>query len=433
MKNLSFITYNCHLGVFANTCNDDARREAIIADLKKLNPDIICLSEVWGDKDNKIKILEALEDTWRFNYYDDTANSKFTHGLLIMSKYPLYNNYVVPFNDADILESAAEKSFFHFCISADSNHSFRVFYTHTQAGAEKKDIRAKQFDQIKRQMDAYYPATPALFAGDLNVNAADSEYNTLCATFKDYDDLYKLLRSDFGYTVDPKKNKWAEKWSNNNGVPRRLDYIFRSKLLSVDWEAQKQDDIQVMEWMNSDHFPVYTKNLVLNNNMVITADNVFSSEEDARNEVDKQKKNYGDGTSVKLLINNKLSGSITQWGSAIWDGSFQKNPPPFITKGLWAGIFFHHPNGEAIGNNGAMIYSIDGTDLIVFFGFSVPYSGSNSCCVKIMKANEWNKEDMYKALKSSKFNSEHTYSGYKAKGSLVKGTSPYCTFEISKS
>ena len=430
MKNISLITYNCHLNVPFNLYHEEERRDGIISELRSLNADIVALCEVWGDWKYANRILDGLSDLYHFHIFDDGSILSLGHGLLILSKFPLYNNYVCSYKDSADWDKYASKSFLHTCIHAGESLDFRLFFTHTQADSKHKGIRERQFVQILEKMNTYYADTPALLAGDLNVDpdVDQAEYIGLCKLFGAYSDLYKFLNEkEKGYTYDTVDNELAKKWGGEN-IRQRLDYIFFSK---KNWQInQNPENISILKWGYSDHYPLFCKNLILSQSSSIQSDNVFDKEKDAKAETDREKEKYGNGVSVKLLISNNSDIPLSHWGDWIWDGSFQKNPPTNIGNKQWAGIFFHHPDGEAVGCKGGMVYEIGGTELIVFLGYRAPYVYKNRCFVKIIKKNEWNKDIMSNDLDNGEYSSEHSAYGYKVTGNMTTGTTPYCTFIV---
>jgi endonuclease/exonuclease/phosphatase family metal-dependent hydrolase len=436
-ETLKIITYNTHL--FGGTIPDEKykdqeRRGEIVERIKKSDCDIICLCEVWSDS-WKDYIIKSVQPTYPHYFYNDTSPEVMGDGLLVISKKPLYYPLFIKFSKSAGLDSLAQKGVFFLSVYWSDQKQFRIFFTHTQADEEHWSERKSNLEQVKQGINAYYSDSPALILGDLNVYEHEqNEMRTILSGFSDAGSGSNLM------TYDPSKNDVAKHF-DAGGKAHRFDFILDS---DPDWTLKSYEVIT--DWKTSggtdcsDHYPAQAS-LELKTVKKIEQ-NVFQQQPEAIEAIKKAHASYGQGVCNCILIwNNTAEYELRSYTTYSWHGSFQYlYPAPVIAPGEWTAVFHHHPNGEAVGSIGCVIYRIfkkDGTAVgDVFLGFDTPW-GAQKNKVKVMFGvcdswwNTWSPDTMYKILDDKgDYESKSKWDNFRLMGLITKGTSTVPQFVI---
>lgn len=156
---LTVMTYN------VKNCDLGAQIEPIAEDIRRENPDVVCVQEIdqYVRRSGKRAVLEELAQAVQMNYYFYPAISLQggSYGIGIMSVYPLESCEVIPLetraeDEARVLAKAV--------IQVDGQ-PVTIFNTHLSF--EDTQQRRKQWDFLQTQLDA--AGMPAVLTGDFNV------------------------------------------------------------------------------------------------------------------------------------------------------------------------------------------------------------------------------------------------------------------------
>lgn len=462
---IKIMSYNTHLfgntapGFFGQEYYDEQRKDAICNFLKSseyANLDVVCLCEVWDDL-LKTDIIHQLQETFPYSFYNDSSIMSTGNGLLILSKLSLFNQSYIVFDDLTGWDALSQKGVDEVCVFVAPFTTFRILLSHTQAGDDHSTERysnlteisneAKEYSQVGTRIEneTYIPVefTPAVILGDLNVEGDSDEYNSMMSLFAPltFVDSYKQSNpSDDGYTDDPETNSTANHF-NNGGSPKRLDYIMltendwliNSVQVITDWKVTV-DESQID---CSDHYPLMAS-VSLNKDVSIEIDNCFVAYGDAYDYVQQCKDAYGDGVSDLIIVHNNTSKEIVMYPFYNWDngGVYSSFPPPVIAPGMYAGIFHHHPNGEAYGCSSYFAYKFSEDDLYVFCAFDTPWSQGKGNKVKVgvsKNKNAWNDHDaIHQQLRDSSMSEQYTANNITLSGTTEKGTSPLVVYVLDE-
>ncbi len=255
---IDIITYNCHLGIPFRTYEEEARRKRICELIKASQAPVVCLCEVWMDSD-KMLIIDALKDSYPYYYYQARDWWNMGNGLLVVSKFPLYDGRCLAFKERAGIDQFTQKGVLAISVLAGLEESFRLLLTHTQAGEACGTARLNNLQEIAQLAKDYSPKTPTIILGDLNVAAKNTKaYQEMMAVFPSFTDSYFYLHPQSqGFTLSTSKNELAQRWVK--GEPdQRLDYI----LASADWTIHaaevlhhwQLDDGRLLDC--SDHYPL---------------------------------------------------------------------------------------------------------------------------------------------------------------------------------
>ncbi|MFF2550112.1 endonuclease/exonuclease/phosphatase family protein [Nocardia sp. NPDC058058] len=220
----------------------DKRRFEIAAWLERLDPDVVCLQEVW-ETEPGTNTAGWLADNaapgrwhWCFGGYplpeEAWADRSLLFGSAVLSRWPIENHRVF----ALPLDENPADSHPSWRMQAELLHAHTagidVFSTHLAPPPAQAYHRVRQVlaidDAIKATRD---PATPmpAILCGDFNAKPQSDEMRYLGAnaviegrsTY--YVDAWSTLRpTEPGYTLDPLTNPQARFL---NVPPQRIDYI----------------------------------------------------------------------------------------------------------------------------------------------------------------------------------------------------------------
>jgi len=253
---ISVLTWNVKMlpGPIGGGSSDLLRAKGISEAIVELDPDIVCLQEVF-DEDIRDALFHYLSMT--YGYIVDKGDVPWSirqdSGLFLASKYPVNSQRFVPYLNSSGADSLAQKGVVGVTIDVQGDIIY-VLNTHLQADygdeGEYSEIRRKQVSKLAA-VSSYQPY-PTLVMGDMNILAEEdpgtptAEYLRMMRLM-DLRDLYREESTDPGYTLD-KSNK-----RSSDQAEGRMDYIMASTDVTCNRTA-------VMRMYDlSDHFAVYAE------------------------------------------------------------------------------------------------------------------------------------------------------------------------------
>ena len=439
---IKFCAYNTHLYMLvAKAYREDERRDAIINHYSPANFDVVGFSEVWSDS-----AKEEVSKNFPYNFFFDTPIMDMGSGLVLASKYPIYDAQFTQFSTLVGEDGFSQKGYIRAVIHTPNSGDFRVYLTHTQAnanidpgkigiGSTSMKARKSNLEQIANDMKLYYPRLPAIVMGDLNVIGESEEYNSRPGVFSSMIDTYRTLHTDAekdkGWTWDADTNSNVKVWDEDATGGERLDYILYSN--SNDWtpvSCAVETDVK-----ESDHYPlIATLELTVNTSYLLA-----DTWEGAAGLAQKWKGQYGTGASTRIVITNDTDEDLILAGSHDWDGSFFTGIPSILPAGKAAGLLHVHPTGLALGSKGCIIMRQGSFDY--FLGFRTPHNASkNHVYVECRDNDHWwatgSQNYMSDLIDASDYRSENygidaSNKYMKVKSATEEGTSPLAWFTIT--
>lgn len=176
MKVLSWNIYMLPLLVPYRS-NRRKRSQSIVAELLKLDFDIICFQEAFLPASRRL-IWQGLHHLYPYQYgpANNGRHFKTNSGLWILSKVKLNVLQTVQFTRHTGWDSMARKG--AMLLAGEWNgHPFHLLGTHLQAGVAHPKIREVQIAQLKNELLIPYrkPNVPQIICGDMNVSIDEKE------------------------------------------------------------------------------------------------------------------------------------------------------------------------------------------------------------------------------------------------------------------
>ena len=432
---VKILSYNTHLfgptvpGEFGQYYKDDERKEAICNHVKVVDPDVVCLCEVWSE-DYKQDIIKALKYQYNYSSYDNTPSTEIGNGLLMLSKYPIYNDWFVGYENLSGADELSQKGILYASIYLNIGQQFRIFFTHTQADPDPEHKRAKNIDLISDVYEEYHSGIPAIALGDFNIYSGNDEYLGMMRTLDDFKD--SVLGNTIPTTYDKENNILAKRFGGKDDKSGKLDYILTTE---DHWNIKSFSvirDFNIEGIDCSDHYPILAT-LKLEESSKIPIAFVYDTYENALKSVREMKTGYGNGVSTLIILQNDTEETWSFGGSYSWNGNFYHSPPPVIHAKKFAAILHHHPDGHGIGSEAQFVYSNGKEDGC--FAFSAPWAFwfKNKVHLDGGKSDiTWAEETIYKKLnKDGDYNNDASEGIYTFTGTIETGTSPLAFFKIS--
>jgi len=205
------------------------RQDLIFDELKKLNPDLLCLQEVWEDSDHsQAKVIAELFG-YEYAYSKSFEIDGVSFGNAIVSKFPIlkFSSSLIPTPS----EFNENRTLLHAEVNYD-NAKIDILCTHLNYKHEQSDVRQNQVAYILEYISKLKNSEfPFILCGDFNADPLSDEIMQITGlksskTRTVLRDAWQITnRDDPGYT-----------WSNINNyakktleVDRRIDYIFVGK------------------------------------------------------------------------------------------------------------------------------------------------------------------------------------------------------------
>lgn len=228
----------------------DARRVEIVAWLDRLEPDIVCLQEIW-ESDTQPNTAGWIVDQLHVDDYhwafggapfgtELSPDPTLRFGSGVLSRWPIdeHDLHLLPvLDDSDPFVTRVPWELFHVRTAG-----LDVFSTHLAAAPHQADHRALQVLAIDghiraareghdaaRQIGQKRDDMPAILCGDFNAEPDSDEIRFLSSlhvldgrtTF--YQDAWRVAGEGAGYTQDWRVNPIA---AELNVHRKRIDYIF---------------------------------------------------------------------------------------------------------------------------------------------------------------------------------------------------------------
>lgn len=174
---MTILTFNCH-GI--RTVLSNQRMRLIVGQIKKLQPDLVFLQEVFFPWHKKI-FRKLLKNKYPYHYLPRRGLLRAGGGLCCFSRYPIVEKYFRAFwrkgfwGDKTWRDKFAHKGFAALKIKGPI--TFYAFNTHVTAnylfdysGTNRQVIiQESQLKQLARGINQISKKTPCFLAGDLNV------------------------------------------------------------------------------------------------------------------------------------------------------------------------------------------------------------------------------------------------------------------------
>ena len=214
-----------------------ARRVEVSAWLDHLDPDLVCLQEVWGEHGGATVvdwlIEQQPESRWSYAFggievpSPDNAAKSVLLGNAIMSRWPIQSQetFFIPRGGAPGMEHKS-------VLLAARTAGVDVFSTHLPGRAECARIRRTQVKEIDAIAHSWRDTTsslPPVLCGDFNCEPDSDEIRFLCGLTPidgvdtAWQESWRAAgRTDPGYTAHPANPYFA----SFNLYARRIDYVF---------------------------------------------------------------------------------------------------------------------------------------------------------------------------------------------------------------
>ena len=234
------VTFN----IWHNQQDWPRRRDGIVAGLRAMKPDVVCLQEVLQNVDLSNQ-AQTLAESMGYHYTFasvDTVGSVKRYGNAILSRHPLlaeHGHRLLPQNDYRVVAHAR---------IAMGKQALDVYCTHLhhKSDSSGENVRSIQLSDLLDFVDS--TATGAsILAGDFNARPDAPEMEVLRPRFRDaYAATHPDLQGEGPTTLNP----------HAGHAPRRIDYVFydtRSVLRPVEAEVIFNEAGADSVWA-SDHF-----------------------------------------------------------------------------------------------------------------------------------------------------------------------------------
>ncbi len=205
----------------------EARSAAILASLKKIDADIICLQEVWDDGHRNFakEIADALG--FYFIYAPGAKPNNIFMGNAILSRWPVLRSEITNLHEP---KGAEETRVAVFAEIDGPRGKIPVFCTHLHWQMHHSHIRQQQVVELTRFIDRMRPwKFPPVLCGDFNADPQSDEIRMLtgqtsCPTKNlVFHDAWAFLHANRnGFTWDNQNPYVAEEFEPD----RRIDYVF---------------------------------------------------------------------------------------------------------------------------------------------------------------------------------------------------------------
>ena len=239
-----------------------------------VNPDIVCLQEVFSRKHLRI-IASDLNKTYPYSYAPLSFRPKlFDSGLSLFSKYPILQSNFYWFR-SQLMEEAlfAPKSYMAVTIDTGTQGLIEIVNSHTTAGGSRhhpesqtadncRQLQLEEMIEFLMQRDA--SIAHSLLVGDLNCGPEASKSNYEFLLSRGFTDLPSIAYSSSvaPVTWEPENPLNAES-PHKTSPPQRIDHILassRSRWFAEDYKAMvKKPTVQLstdVRCTPSDHYGV---------------------------------------------------------------------------------------------------------------------------------------------------------------------------------
>lgn len=155
----------------------EQRRPAIAATLKRLDPDVIALQEVWGEGAVNLAAELAGELGYHHTYDSREEREDIAFGNAVLSRWPLLRTGSSPLHGK---EETGEGRVAVFAEVEGPRGPLQVFSTHLNWRLDHSHIRQRQVADLARFVNSARPRTfPPIVCGDFNAEPASEEIRML--------------------------------------------------------------------------------------------------------------------------------------------------------------------------------------------------------------------------------------------------------------
>jgi len=196
------------------------RRALIVAELRSLRPDVICLQEVLQHETLRNQAHDLAESLGcRVNFVSvDPESSLKRYGNAILSRHPVLETHgkaLAPPNDYRVVA--------HMRVDV-RGRPVDVFDTHLHHTPEGAAIRAEQIRDLLAYVKSRRGTGAVVLAGDFNAPPKAPEMESVMKAFVDvFAATHRATETDTVTTLNPAK-----------GLPsRRIDYVFVARKPSI--------------------------------------------------------------------------------------------------------------------------------------------------------------------------------------------------------
>lgn len=215
----------------------EKRADSIIQKIIDVDPDILCLQEVF-DTDFCNKLIEGLKHEYA-TFYTHMGKVSFigsNSGLFVASKVPIEDFKFTEFQAKTNKSKWQKKGFASFLVYSNNKPKLQIIATHLQHGEDGAKARQNQLNEIlssKLNQDI-----PILLVGDLNIEWESNEYkNTPLSSHFHHAYSYNLPTCTNFLT----KYLWkASRKERKNGINSDDEYIDYFSFLKKDPKSNKK-------------------------------------------------------------------------------------------------------------------------------------------------------------------------------------------------
>jgi exodeoxyribonuclease-3 len=233
-------------------------KKDFFTDIKKMDPDILCLQET---KAQDYEVTKALSQLSNYHSYVNSANKKGYSGTVILSK----NKPISIFNDMGITKHDKEGRV--ICAEYSNFYLVNVYVPNSGQQLERLDYRKQWDTDFLHYLQHLEKEKPLIVAGDFNVahqpidlkNDIANYNKTAGYTQVEIDGMNNLINAGF---IDSFRNLhpnevaytyWSYRFkARERNTGWRIDYFLISKSL-----ADKIETVEIFsEYYGSDHCPI---------------------------------------------------------------------------------------------------------------------------------------------------------------------------------
>lgn len=225
-----------------------ARQRQIVAELRRLQPDVIALQEVL-QHENLPNQAQTLAEALGYHAYFvsvDATDAPRRYGNAILSRFPVLSLDWKPLQPADDYRTVAHARI------ALGGRTVNLYATHLHYKPEGGAIRKRQIDDLLAYIDASADGAPSIVAGDFNAPEHAPEF----AQFRQrFDNAYGRLHP--GIADDAREHSTL---NLTQYAPLRIDHVwyepaaFAAESAQILFSAPDAEGV----WA-SDHYGVHTQ------------------------------------------------------------------------------------------------------------------------------------------------------------------------------
>lgn len=225
-----------------------ARQRQIVAELRRLQPDVIALQEVLQHEDLPNQ-AQSLADALGYRAYFvsvDAADAPRRYGNAILSRRPVLSLDWKPLQPADDYRTVAHARI------ALGERTINVYATHLHYKPEGGAIRKRQIDDLLAYIDASADGAPSIVAGDFNAPEHAPEFAEFGRRFRN---AYGALH--LGIADDAREHSTL---NLNQYAPLRIDHVYYEPAAFAATQAEilfRQPDADGV-WA-SDHYGMHAQ------------------------------------------------------------------------------------------------------------------------------------------------------------------------------